>query len=124
MGHASDATVIVWGLLAGSAAGVLLGVVAGSVTGDMGAWLMLGTSMGASFGLTAGFIWRAVTRPSTREPCPGCGYDTHGLPRDAATGEATCPECGEVVREPSDALAVGGPRDDESNGHVDYDGRV
>ncbi len=95
----SNAAIILYALLAGSAAGVLLGVVAGSVTGNMGAWLMLGTSMGASVGFTAGFIWWAVTRPSTRGRCPACGYDMHGLPCDAGTGEATCPECGGAVAE-------------------------
>lgn len=93
-----------WGGSIGGAAGVGLGVVAGSVTGPgwvaMAGWLVLGPAMGASFGAVAGFVW-AIARPETaRAPCPHCGYDTHGLPRAAPTGEATCPECGGAVPQP------------------------
>ncbi|MEQ8846036.1 MAG: hypothetical protein RIB58_14410 [Phycisphaerales bacterium] len=90
-------TALAWGAGLGVAAGVGVGLVAGVLVGNLTGWVVLTGSTALAAGLTIAFILWAVTGHPPREPCPHCGYDTHGLPRDAGTGQATCPECGKAV---------------------------
>jgi hypothetical protein len=93
-------TALAWGAGLGLAVGLPVGAVAGVAVGRLVGWLLLAGSTALAAGLTVAFIaWALIPRSpdAAREPCPHCGYDTRGLPRDAGTGQATCPECGKVV---------------------------